>query len=172
MRLFLPQKYGGAVEAGAPEFIDLLTSENKDLQLRLGGGIMWLDATWRESYGQSYLQCAPEQRAEILDLIAFRKNSNRYPRLGACIEFFLTLRKYTADRFFTSEIGIKYLGYIGNTYLKEFPGCPPYRKPSADLGSLQKQGATICNRARLEVRPGLGWLPSDGLLFHNQIREE
>ena len=24
----------------------------------------------------------------------------------------------------TSEIGIKYLGYIGNTYLKEFPGCP------------------------------------------------
>src|SRR5258707_2980382 len=29
---------GGAVEAGAPEFIDLLTSENEKYQLRLGGG--------------------------------------------------------------------------------------------------------------------------------------
>ena len=29
---------GGAVEAGAPEFIDLLTSENPHYQLTLGGG--------------------------------------------------------------------------------------------------------------------------------------
>jgi hypothetical protein len=31
----------------------------------------------------------------------------------------------TADGFFTSEIGIKYLGYIGSGFLKDFPGCPP-----------------------------------------------
>ena len=31
---------GGAIEAGAPEFIDLITSENKDYQLALGGGLM------------------------------------------------------------------------------------------------------------------------------------
>ena len=31
------EKSGGAVEAGAPEFIDLLTSENEKFQLRLGG---------------------------------------------------------------------------------------------------------------------------------------
>src|SRR5690242_21235982 len=37
------EKSGGAVEAGAPEFIDLLTSENPEYQLRLGGGLMWLD---------------------------------------------------------------------------------------------------------------------------------
>ena len=118
------QESGGAVEAGAPEFIDLLSSENKDLQLQLGGGIMWLDAACMERYGQTYLQCAPGQRTEILDLIAFRKNAQKDPSLGAGIEFFSTLRKYTADGFFTSEIGIKYLGYMGNTYLKEFPGCP------------------------------------------------
>jgi gluconate 2-dehydrogenase gamma chain len=118
------QESGGAVEAGAPEFIDLLTSENKDLQLQFGGGIMWLDTTCVERYGQTYLQCAAEQRKEMLDLIAFRKNAEKDPRLSAGIEFFSTLRKYTADGFFTSKIGIKYLGYIGNTYLKEFPGCP------------------------------------------------
>jgi hypothetical protein len=118
------QESGGAIEAGAPEFIDLLSSENKDLQLQLGGGIMWLDATCIERYGQTYLQCAPGQRTEMLDLIAFRKSADQDPRLSPGIEFFSTLRKYTADGFFTSEIGIQYLGYIGNTYLKEFPGCP------------------------------------------------
>lgn len=118
------QENGGAVEAGAPEFIDLLSSENKDLQLQLGGGIMWLDATCMERYGQTYLQCASGQRTEMLDLIALRKNAEKDPRLSPGIDFFSTLRKYTADGFFTSEIGIKYLGYIGNTYLKEFPGCP------------------------------------------------
>jgi hypothetical protein len=50
-----------------------------------------------------------------MDLIAFRKNSKKGPKLGAGIEFCSTLRKYTADGFFTSEIGIKYLGYRGNT---------------------------------------------------------
>jgi gluconate 2-dehydrogenase gamma chain len=118
------QESGGAVEAGAPEFLDLLSSENKDLQLQLGGGIMWLDATCMDRFGQTYLQCASGQRTEMLDLIAFRKNAEKDPKLGPGIEFFSTLRKYTADGFFTSEIGIKYLGYIGNTYLKEFPGCP------------------------------------------------
>jgi hypothetical protein len=115
---------GGAIEAGAPEFLDLLTSENKDLQRQLGGGIIWLDSTCTERYGQTYLECTPGQHKEILDLIAFRKNAGPYPKLSPGIEFFSTLRKFTADGFFTSEIGIKYLGYIGNTYLKEFPGCP------------------------------------------------
>jgi gluconate 2-dehydrogenase gamma chain len=122
----IPPDYesGGAIEAGAPEFIDLLTSENKDLQLQFGGGIMWLDAICTERYGQAYLESTPGQKTEILDLIAFRKNADKDPRLGPGIEFFSTLRRYTADGFFTSEIGIKYLGYIGNTYLREFPGCP------------------------------------------------
>ena len=31
------EKSGGAVEAGAPEFIDLLTSENEEFQLMFGG---------------------------------------------------------------------------------------------------------------------------------------
>ena len=118
------EESGGAIEAGAPEFIDLLTSENRELQLRLGGGIMWLDSSCSERYGNAYLECAPEQQKEMLDLVAFRKNADKSPRLGPGIEFFAILRKYTADGFFTSKIGIQYLGYTGNTYLSEFPGCP------------------------------------------------
>ncbi len=115
----------GAIEAGAPEFIDLITSENQEYQLALGGGMMWLDNTCVDRYGKVYLDCTPAQQKEILDLIAYRKNAKQDPSLGQGIEFFGLLRKLTADGYFTSEIGIEYLGYIGNTFLKEFPGCPP-----------------------------------------------
>ena len=116
---------GGAIEAGAPEFIDLLTSENKEYQGILGGGLMWLDNTCTDRYGKLFLDCSSDQQKEILDLIAYRKNAVSQPALGPGVEFFSFLRNMTADGFFTSEIGIKYLGYIGSTYLTEFPGCPP-----------------------------------------------
>ena len=116
---------GGALEAGAPEFIDLITSENDQYQARLGGGLIWLDAACQQRFGNVYLQCSPQQQKEILDLIAFRNNEASDSTLHTGIQFFSFLRKLTADGFFTSEIGIKYLGYIGNDFLAEFPGCPP-----------------------------------------------
>ena len=116
---------GGATEAGAPEFIDLPTSENNDYQVTLGGGMMWLDGTCSDRYGKVYLECTPEQQKEILDKIAYRKNALTDTSLNQGVAFFSFLRNMTADGFFTSKIGIQYLGYIGNTFLKEFPGCPP-----------------------------------------------
>jgi hypothetical protein len=116
---------GGAVEAGAPEFIDLLTSENTDYQTTLGGGLMWLDSTCTDRYGKVYLDCAPQQQKEILDLIAYRANGVKDPRLSQGVNFFSWLRKMTCDGFFTSKIGIKDLQYIGNTFRRNFPGCPP-----------------------------------------------
>ncbi len=116
---------GGAIEAGAPEFIDLITSENEDYQARLGGGLIWLDATCQQRFGNVYLQCSAEQQKQILDLIAFRRSEESDPTLRTGVQFFSFLRRLTADGFFTSEIGIKYLGYIGNEFLDEFPGCPP-----------------------------------------------
>jgi gluconate 2-dehydrogenase gamma chain len=116
---------GGAIEAGAPEFIDLLTSENEEYQRRLGGGMLWLDSACTDRYGSAYLECTAAQQKEILDRIAYRKNADEDESLGQGVEFFSLLRGMTADGFFTSKIGIQYVGYIGNTYLMEFPGCPP-----------------------------------------------
>ena len=116
---------GGAIEGGAAEFIDLLTSENPDYQLKLGGGLMWLDSTCEDRYGKLFLDCTVQQQKEILDLIAYRKNAATDESLSQGVEFFAFLRSFTADGFFTSKIGIAYLGYVGNTFLLEFPGCPP-----------------------------------------------
>ena len=128
-KFFLPEQYktiqalcqaiipadsdsGGAKEAGAPEFIDLLTSENPKYQLKLGGGLMWLDGECVDRYEKSYLDCSPDQQKEILDLIANSKNAEKDSSLTPGVEFFAFLREMTADGFFTSEIGIKYLGYV------------------------------------------------------------
>jgi gluconate 2-dehydrogenase gamma chain len=116
---------GGAIEAGAPEFIDLLTSENAEYQSTLGGGLKWLDSTCKTRYSKAYLECSEAQQKEVLDLIAYRKNGDQNQGLEPGVEFFSLLRRMTADGFFTSRIGIKYLGYKGNTFLTRFPGCPP-----------------------------------------------
>ena len=119
------EKSGGAVEAGAPEFIDLLTSENEEFQLALGGGLQWLDSFCSDRYSNVFLDGTSEQRKEVLDLIAFRKNAKQDPTLSQGVAFFAKLRKFTCDGFYTSKIGIADLQYIGNTALREFPGCPP-----------------------------------------------
>lgn len=119
------EKSKGAVAAGAPEFIDLLTSENKEYQLQLGGGLMWLDGTSTDRYGSLYLKCTAAQQKELLDLIAFRRNAEKDPSLSPGVEFFSFLRNLTSDAFYTSEIGFADLEYMGNTFVKEFPGCPP-----------------------------------------------
>jgi gluconate 2-dehydrogenase subunit 3-like protein len=119
------EKSGGAVEAGAPEFIDLLTSENEDYQLKLGGGLFWLDSFCTDRYAKLFMECTPEQKKEVLDLIAFRKNAKQDHALSQGVSFFAFLRRLTCDGFYTSKIGIADLGYLGNTALREFPGCPP-----------------------------------------------
>lgn len=119
------EKSGGAVEAGAPEFIDLLCSENEDFQLQIGGGLHWLDHACLDRYEHTFLESTPAQKKEILDRIAYRKNAKSDPSLTQGIAFFARLRQMTCDAFYTSKIGIADLQYIGNTALAEFPGCPP-----------------------------------------------
>jgi gluconate 2-dehydrogenase gamma chain len=118
------ERSGGALEAGAPEFIDLLTSENVEFQTQLGGGLMWLDNFCIDRYGKVYLECAAEQRKEVVDLIAYRKNAKQNLALTSGVAFFASLRNMTCDGFYTSKIGIADLQYIGNTSVHEFPGCP------------------------------------------------
>lgn len=79
----------------------------------------------RHRCDNAYRECSAAQQKEMLDLIAYRENAKKEPSLSQGIEFFSFLRDLTADGYFTSEIGIKYLQYIGNDYLAEFPGCPP-----------------------------------------------
>jgi gluconate 2-dehydrogenase gamma chain len=120
---------GGAVEAGAPEFIDLLTSENEQYAATLGGGLMWLDNFCVDRFEKVFRDCTAVQQQEALDLIAYRKNAKQDPALSQGIAFFAFLRRMTCDGFYTSKIGIADLQYVGNTAIPDFPGCPTLPEP-------------------------------------------
>src|SRR4051812_32887592 len=49
VKIIIPSDGGGgdAIDAGVPEFIDLLASENPDYQRQLSGGLLWLDVQCR-----------------------------------------------------------------------------------------------------------------------------
>src|SRR5271154_2536870 len=67
---------GGAVAAGAPEWIDLMASENPQLLAIYTGGIAWLDHAMERRYTADFLSASAEQRTAMLDLIAYRKNES------------------------------------------------------------------------------------------------
>jgi hypothetical protein len=86
---------------------------------------MWLDSACTDLYGSVYLDCTSQQQKEMLDRIAYRRNAAQNTNLSYGVEFFALLRNLTSDGFFTSKIGIAYLGYVGNAFVLDFPGCPP-----------------------------------------------
>lgn len=113
--LIIPADAGGpgAVEAGAPEFIDLLASHNKELSLIFTGGLGWLDAEMERRFQADFATATAVQRAELLDLISYRKNDS--PQLAPGIRFFDWARRMTVDAYFTSEAGTRDLGFQGNS---------------------------------------------------------
>ena len=50
---------------------------------------------------------------ELVDQIAFPKKAK--PEMAAGVSFFNLMRNLTATGFYTSEIGVKDIGYMGNT---------------------------------------------------------
>jgi gluconate 2-dehydrogenase gamma chain len=108
----------GASKGSAAEFIDLLSSQNPEMAAIYTGGIAWLDEAMKRQYHVDFLTAKAEQKTEMLDKIAFRKN--RTPELAAGIRFFDWARRMTVDAYYTSAAGIKEVGYLGNRGMKEF----------------------------------------------------
>jgi len=112
------EKDPGALAAGAIDWIDLMSSENPDLKNIYTGGVFWLDGAMRHRHESDFLDAKPEAQTAMLDLIAYKKNES--PDLGPGIKFFSWARKMVVDAYYTSPIGIKAIGYIGNTAVAKF----------------------------------------------------
>lgn len=136
---------GSARDAGAPEFIDLLCSQNEELAAIFTGGLSWLDADMRQRYSATFVAAKPEQQRVMLDLLVqagqteqerkekgetyersdhykdFRRYGVHAPsQLGPGIFFFDWVRKMTVDAFYTSEIGIKDVDFRGNGSVSKY----------------------------------------------------
>ncbi|MSV27336.1 MAG: gluconate 2-dehydrogenase subunit 3 family protein [Bryobacterales bacterium] len=111
-------KSKGAIEAGAPEYIDLLCANNGELKEIYTGGLGWLDREMKKRYGALFADAKPEQQTAMLDLIAYRKNDS--PALAPGIRFFTWARNMVVDAFYTSKTGFDDLGFMGNGAMAEF----------------------------------------------------
>jgi gluconate 2-dehydrogenase gamma chain len=108
----------GALDGGAPEFIDLLASHNDEIAALYTGGLAWIDDRMRMHHGVAFADASPEQQTALLDTLAYRKNAT--PDTAAGVKFFDWARKMTADAYYTSKVGIADLGYMGNKGMAKF----------------------------------------------------
>lgn len=112
---------GSASDAKVPEFIEFIVKDIPEHKLPMRGGLRWLDVQCAKRYNKSFAECSPEQRIAVVDLIAYPEKAA--PENSQGVAFFNRMRSLTATGFFTSKIGIKDLGYVGNTP-NEWDGVP------------------------------------------------
>jgi hypothetical protein len=73
---------------------------------------MWIDNHSNKTYGKDFLNCEENQQLEILDQIAYQDPEASEQKQE--VQFFSLLRNLVMTGYFTSEAGIKELGYVGN----------------------------------------------------------
>ena len=108
----------GALEAGAAEWIDYMASNSAELAQIFTGGLGWLDHHMQRQHGADFTDAKPADQLSLLDVIAYRKNET--PENAEGIRFFIWVRNLVTDAYYTSPIGVKDLGYMGNTAMSEF----------------------------------------------------
>ena len=124
--LILPadERGGSAVDAGAPEFIDVLCSQNEELGRIYSGGLGWFDAWMRRHHDTTFVEATEQQQTALLDALVAAEEAaeDSAPdlELGPGVRFFDWIRKMSVDAYYSSKIGIKDLGYRGNGAYAEY----------------------------------------------------
>ncbi len=104
---------GSATEAKVPEFIEFIVKDMPDNQTPLRGGLRWLDMQCLNRYNNAFKDCTKDQQIEIVDQIAYPQKAK--PEMAQGVAFFNKMRDMVASGFYTSPIGVKDIGYIGNS---------------------------------------------------------
>jgi hypothetical protein len=117
---------GSASDAKVPEFIEFIVKDMPYHQVPMRGGLRWLDMQCLKRFEKSFKDCHQNQQLEIVDEIAYpvieyedeKKNKIKRgkvnPGMEPGVSFFSLMRNLTATGFYTSEIGVKDIGYPGN----------------------------------------------------------
>ncbi|MBC3784470.1 gluconate 2-dehydrogenase subunit 3 family protein [Spirosoma utsteinense] len=106
------ERSGSASQSGVPAFIEFMMKDQPRNQTPMRGGIRWLDNTCKKRYGKQFVQCTKAQQIEMVDQIAYPKLAKPDMTQGA--SFFSMMRNLTASGFYSSQMGIKDIGYVGN----------------------------------------------------------
>lgn len=113
---------GSASDAKVPEFIEFIVKDIPSHQVPMRGGLKWLDLQSFNRFGKPFIDAAPTEQIAIVDDIAYPNKAK--PEMQAGVAFFNRMRSLTASGFYTTEIGVKDIGYVGNVP-NQWPGVPP-----------------------------------------------
>jgi len=114
---------GSATDAGVPEFMDVMLGLEPNLIARHRAGLTWLDTECINRFGKFFTLITDAQRRPVLDDIAWPAKARSEMATG--VNWFNSFRDFTASGFYTSKIGIKDVGFLGNTGVAKWIGCPP-----------------------------------------------
>lgn len=116
------ERSGSASQAGVPAFIEFMMKDIPSWQTPMRGGIRWLDNQCVKLYGKKFVECPKAQQIEMVEQIAYPGKAK--PEMTQGVSFFNMMRGFVATGFFTSQMGIKDIGYVGNTP-NQWDGVPP-----------------------------------------------
>jgi gluconate 2-dehydrogenase gamma chain len=124
------ERSGSATAAKVPEFIDFTLSdelaeagEREGMQTAVRGGLAWLDRECRRRVERPFVECTAGEQRAVLDDIAWPERAA--PQMSQGVAFFNLFRDLVASGFWTSRMGMADIGYMGNTFVAEWAGCPP-----------------------------------------------
>ena len=103
---------GSATDAKVPDFIEFMVKDKPELQTPMRGGLRWLDLQMVKQYNKPFKEATAQQQIAMVDQIAYPKKAK--PEMKQGVSFFNLMRNLAASGFYTSEIGIKDMGYAGN----------------------------------------------------------
>jgi hypothetical protein len=114
-----------ASAVGVVEFIDEWISapypaQQADRDIVLPG-LAWIESESRKRFGKAFAQITEAQRSAIADDICV---VNPKPEFATAARFFAKFRDLTAGGFYTTPVGMKDIGYVGNVPLATFDGPP------------------------------------------------
>ena len=103
---------GSATEAKVPEFIAFIVKDMPEHQTPMRGGLRWLDMQCFKQFDKAFVDCTAADRIKMVDQIAYPEKADPKNKQG--VAFFNLIRDLTLTGFYTSEMGVKDLGYAGN----------------------------------------------------------
>lgn len=129
---------GSASEAGVPAFIDFIVQDMPQHQTPMRGGLRWMDTQSIKRFGKTFAECTPAERITLVDLIAYPERVKKDRILAPGVAFFSLMRNLTTTGFYTSETGIKDLGYAGNRP-NQWNGVPADVLQQYDMSYTEKE---------------------------------
>ena len=113
----------GSRAARVSEFIDLLLSvDSKKHQDAFVASLQAMDTEARQSFGRGFAEIAANQRVQSLTHVSEAPASGDSSASGLR-EHFENLKEWIVGAYYSSEIGMRELGWTGNRIFEKFPEC-------------------------------------------------